>query len=114
MTTSRRSRFPYLDGPLNEDDTHALTQVFKALANPTRLALLHAMHAAGEISPSDLAEQVGSSPQAVSNHLQRLADQGIVSARRDGQRVLYKIIDPCVPGLMNLGVCLVQPRARAT
>lgn len=114
MPTTRRSPFPYLDGPLQERDTHALTQVFKALANPSRLALLHAIHLAGEISPSDLAEQIGVSPQAVSNHLQRLGDQGIVGARREGQRVLYNIIDPCVPGLMNLGVCLVQPRSRAT
>mgnify|MGYP000333049702 CR=1 FL=1 len=114
MANTRRSPFPYLDGPLPPRDAEALMQVFKALANPTRLLLLHAIHRAGEISPSDLAEQIGASPQAVSNHLQRLADQGIVGTRREGQRVLYNIIDPCVPGLMNLGVCLVQPRPQAT
>ena len=67
-------------------------------------------HLAGEVSPSDIAEDIGASQQTVSNQLQRLADQRIVHARRDGQRVLYRIIDPCVPGLMDLGVCLLSQR----
>ena len=62
------------------------------------------------VSPSDIADATGSSQQAVSDQLQRLADQRIVHARRDGQRVLYRIIDPCVPGLMDLGVCLFSQR----
>lgn len=85
-----------------------LAQLFKVLANDNRLQILHAIHLAGEISPSEIAEAVGASQQAVSNQLQRLADQRILHARRDGQRVLYPIINPCVPGLMNLGVCLTS------
>ncbi len=80
------------------------------IGEPTRLRILHAIHLAGEVSPSDIAEAVGASQQTVSNQLQRLADQRIVHARRDGQRVLYRIINPCVPGLMDLGVCLLDQR----
>lgn len=94
-------------------DTSAddLAQLFKVLANDNRLRILHAIHLAGEVSPSDIAEAIGASQQAVSNQLQRLADQRIVHARRDGQRVLYRIIDPCVPGLMDLAVCLISQRS---
>jgi DNA-binding transcriptional ArsR family regulator len=87
-----------------------LAQLFKVLANDNRLRILHAIHLGGEVSPSDIADAIGASQQAVSNQLQRLADQRIVLARRDGQRVLYRIIDPCVPGLMDLGVCLISQR----
>jgi len=87
-----------------------LAQLFKVLANDNRLRMLHAIHRAGELSVSDIAQEVSASQQAVSNQLQRLVDQRIVHARRDGQRVLYKIIDPCVPGLMDLGVCLISQR----
>lgn len=87
-----------------------LALLFKVLANDNRLRMLHAIHLAGELSTSDIADAIGASQQAVSNQLQRLADQRIVHARRDGQRVLYKIIDPCVPGLMDLGACLVEQR----
>jgi DNA-binding transcriptional ArsR family regulator len=50
--------------------------------------------------------------QAVSNQLQRLTDQGILVARRDGNRSYYRIIDPCVPDLLELGICLVEESQR--
>ena len=104
-------RFPHLAGELMADaPAGELAQLFKILANDNRLQILHAIHLAGEIGTSEIAERTGASQQAVSNQLQRLADQRIVHARRDGQRVLYRIIDPCVPGLMDLGVCLLAQR----
>ena len=98
-----------LDEPLVGD----LAALFKVLANDNRLRILHAVHRAGELSVSDIANEIGASQQAVSNQLQRLVDQRIVHSRRDGQRILYRIIDPCVPGLMDLGVCLISERPSA-
>ena len=115
MANTRKDRFPHLTGDLLPEQTAAgLAELFKVLANDGRLRILHSIHLAGEISPSDIAEQVDASQQAVSNQLQRLADQRIVHARREGQRVLYRIIDPCIPGLMDLGVCLLSERDRRT
>lgn len=111
MSTSRKDPFPHLQGELMADASATdLAHLFKVLANDGRLRILHAIHRAGELSPSDIADSIGASQQAVSNQLQRLADQRIVHARREGQRVLYRIIDPCVPGLMDLGVCLLAQR----
>ena len=109
-----KSQFPHLDGPLlTEPVSLDLAALFKVLANDNRLRMLHAVHRAGELSVGDIAAEVGASQQAVSNQLQRLVDQRILHSRRDGQRVLYRIIDPCVPGLMDLGVCLVSERPGA-
>ncbi len=111
MSPSRKDPFPHLRGDVMADASAGdLAQLFKVLANDNRLRILHVIHLAGEVSTSDIAEAIGASQQAVSNQLQRLADQRIVHARRDGQRVLYRIIDPCVPGLMDLGVCLISQR----
>lgn len=113
MAKTRTAKFPHLEGDLLTDvSAVGLAELFKVLANDNRLRILHAIHLAGEVSPSQIAETVGASQQAVSNQLQRLADQRIVHARRDGQRVLYRIIDPCVPGLMDLAVCLLSERTR--
>ena len=104
-------KFPHLDGALLEAPAAGdLAALFKVLANDNRLRILHAVHRAGEMSVSDIANEVGATQQAVSNQLQRLLDQRILHSRRDGQRVLYRIIDPCVPGLMDLGVCLISER----
>lgn len=108
MPDARSPAFPHLDH--DTVDATALADLFKVLANDNRLRILHAIHRAGEISTSDIAATIGASQQSVSNQLQRLADQQVVASRRDGQRVLYRIVDPCVPGLMDLGVCLLDQR----
>jgi DNA-binding transcriptional ArsR family regulator len=90
-----------------------LVVLFKVLGNDTRLRLLHALHRKGSVSVGELAEQVGMRPQAVSNQLQRLADRGIVAARRDGTRIFYSIADPCVPSVLDLALCLTEETAVA-
>src|SRR3954466_2919750 len=85
-----------------------LEELFKALANDTRLRLLHALARAGELCVSDLCEAVGMSAQAVSNQLQRRADRGILGSRRQGNNVYYRITNPCVTDLLDRGLCLIE------
>lgn len=92
----------------------SLQRLFKVLANDSRLRLLHALVQAGELCVSGLAEKVGMTQQAVSNQLRRLSDAGILASRREGLRVYYTIVDPCVPNLLDQALCLVEdsPRRR--
>ncbi len=85
-----------------------LAAVFKVLANDTRLRLLHALVRADEMCVTDLAAAVGMKPQAVSNQLQRLSDLGILSSRRDGNNIYYRVVDICVSGLLEQGWCLMD------
>jgi DNA-binding transcriptional ArsR family regulator len=85
-----------------------LAAVFKVLANDTRLRLLHALVRADEIGVTDLAAAVAMKPQAVSNQLQRLSDLGILACRREGKRILYRVVDPCVMTLLDQGLCLME------
>lgn len=87
-----------------------LVGLFKVLANEGRLRLLHALRAEEELCVTALAEEVSMSVQAVSNQLQRLVAGKIVSARREGTFIHYRIADPCVMWLMDLGSCLVHQR----
>ncbi len=85
-----------------------LMNVFKVLANDTRLRLLHALTRAGELAVGDLAAAVAMKPQAVSNQLQRLVDRGILGSRRAGTSIIYRIVDPCVISLLDQGLCLSE------
>ena len=96
---------------LTPDQAADVVGLFKVLANDSRLRLIHALERAGELCVGDLAEEVGMRPQAVSNQLQRLADRRIVAARRDGNNVYYRIADPCVRSLLDLGLCLIEEAA---
>lgn len=93
---------------LDLEEASELEDLFKVLANDTRLRLLHALARAGELCVTDLAAALGMKPQAVSNQLQRLTDRGILAARRSGNNVQYRIVDPCVPALLAQGLCLVE------
>ena len=97
---------------LGQDQADELVRLYKILASDTRLRLLHALERSGELSVTDLAAEVGMKPQAVSNQLQRLADLRIVASRREGSRLFYRIADPCVTGLIDLGMCLLEETGR--
>ena len=92
--------------PLDPTSAAGVAALFKVLASDTRLRLVHALHRGGEVRVTDLAAEVAMSQQAVSNQLQRLVDQRIVAARRDGNNIYYRIVDGCVPRLLELGWCL--------
>jgi len=83
-------------------------RLFKVLANDTRLRLLHALARDSVLCVSDLCAAVGMRPQAVSNQLRRLAEQGIVESSRNGSQAMYRITDPCVPELLDRGLCLLE------
>lgn len=85
-----------------------LAAVFKVLANDTRLRLLHALVRAEQLCVTDLASSLGMKPQAVSNQLQRLSDLGILSSRREGTTIFYRLEDRCVQGMLEQGWCLME------
>lgn len=98
---------------LSPHEAAGIAGLFKVLANDTRLRLLHALTRGSEVRVSDLATEIGMTQQAVSNQLQRLVDQRIVATRRDGNSIYYRIVDACIPALLELGWCLLDTTADA-
>lgn len=93
---------------LSREQAAGLAEVFKVLSGETRLIMLHALAKEPELSVNELAEKANLKPQAVSNHLQRLVDQGILDRRREGVQIFYRVIDPCVMDLLEQGLCLTE------
>lgn len=77
-----------------------LAAVAKALGHAHRLELLEHL-AQGERSVEALAAKSGISVANASQHLQQLRRTGLASARRDGKRVLYRLTDDAVVGLLG-------------
>lgn len=93
---------------LNEEQAVSLENTFKILANSSRVRILHALVIKKEMCVSDLAQLLNLNTTAVSNQLQRLADRGIVISRRDGLKIIYRILDPCAISVMNYAWCLTK------
>ncbi len=66
------------------------TKVFRALADPSRRAIYEAL-APGEAAVKDLTARFAISQPAVSQHLAALKAAGLVSARREGRQVYYRV-----------------------
>jgi DNA-binding transcriptional ArsR family regulator len=77
-----------------------VVDVLKALAEPTRLRLVWTL-AQREHSVGELAELVGAQVAAVSQHLARLRDAGLVTSRRDGTRIFYRAAAPHLAALLE-------------
>jgi ArsR family transcriptional regulator, virulence genes transcriptional regulator len=67
--------------------------ILRAIANERRLMILCKLVEWGEANVGTLAEAVGLSPSALSQHLAKMRDEGIVTSRRESQTIWYRIAD---------------------
>jgi DNA-binding transcriptional ArsR family regulator len=76
--------------------------LLKLLANESRLLILCRLAMALEMSVNDLAEAVGLSQSALSQHLAKMREEGLLTTRREAQTVFYRIADPNAARLLAL------------
>lgn len=79
--------------PLNAEQCICITvhpTALKALADPRRFEIVEFL-AGGERSVSEIVKHIGIDQSGVSRHLQHLQGAGLLDARRDGQRRLYRL-----------------------
>ncbi len=84
---THQPRVPELSQKLEKD----LVQVFKLLADETRLKILFFLGREKELHVSALCERLGQSQPAVSHHLALLRVAGLIEPRRDGKHNFYSI-----------------------
>lgn len=77
-----------------------VADILSALANARRLLILCKLVEAGEATVGSLAEEVSLSQSALSQHLARMREEGIVAFRRDAQTLWYRIADHRVESLL--------------
>lgn len=99
----------------SQNDATSCAAKLKALADPTRLAVIEALMK-GPRHVGDLVELIGVEQSLLSHHLRVLRDIGLLRADRDGKAVLYSLA-PGVEGApaektIRLGCCQLSfPRS---
>lgn len=91
------------DHPLDDQLTSQLAEIFKALADPTRVRMLHALSHA-ELCVGDLAAVLEMTESAVSHQLRLLRSLRVVRSRRDGKQVYYALDDEHVARLFQISL----------
>lgn len=90
--------FAALDDP---EVIRARARQFAVLSDPTRLALLTCIKAAGPVSVSDLAAATGIKDTAVSQTLRYLRATQVVTTERDGRVIRYQLASSPIAALLT-------------
>ncbi len=75
--------------------------VFQALSNPTRIAILEVLQA-GELSAGAIQERLGIEQANLSQHLAILRSRQIVVNRKDGNQVFYSLRNPVLSEVLDI------------
>ena len=87
----------------NEEDINLAARSMKAMAHPLRLKILCLLSSStAEVSVHEIVTNVGTSQSNISQHLSILRDKGILVARKDANKVFYKVSDPKITKLIGL------------
>nr|WP_166178712.1 metalloregulator ArsR/SmtB family transcription factor [Altererythrobacter segetis] len=95
-----------MDVPIALDDLTGnaaeAAELLRALSSAPRLLVMCHLAASGELSPGELAERIGLSQSALSQHLTKLREQDLVAYRRESQSLRYRVADPKALRLLQL------------
>ena len=96
--------------PADPEGRRLVAKFFRALGDPTRLALLE-FCASGERQGTECVRHVQLSQGRVATHLACLVTCGLLTVRREGRSALYSIRDPRELELLRLSQALVAEQA---
>lgn len=88
--------------PLDDQTTHDLVQLFKLLADETRVRILHYLLQSEEINVRSLCQLLEQSQPAVSHHLALLRQAGLIQCRREGKHNFYHLVPNRFSGYADL------------
>ncbi len=91
-----------LDLAAFEANATEVADLLRALGNERRLMMLCKLVENGEMAVGALAETVDLSQSALSQHLAKMRESGIVTSRRDGQAIWYRLADPRISELISV------------
>lgn len=89
------------DLALFEANATAVADMLRAIANERRLMILCKLAEWGEANVGTLADAVGLSQSALSQHLARMRTEGILTYRREAQTLYYRVADPRIVHLLG-------------
>ena len=85
--------------PLAVHERDQLAAQFKALADPTRIAIINSLASADEVCVCNLTERFDLSQPTISHHLKILRDAGLVESSRRGTWAYYRLVPESIEAL---------------
>jgi ArsR family transcriptional regulator len=87
--------------PLAVHERDQLAAQFKALADPTRVAIINSLSAADEVCVCNLTDAFELSQPTISHHLKILREAGLVESTRRGTWAYYRLVPESIDALRS-------------
>ena len=86
-------------------------EVLKSISHPARLMMVE-MLAEKELCVCEINEAIEADHSTISKHLSILKKAGVVSDRKEGLKVYYKLEVPCIMKFISCITSVVESRAK--
>jgi len=86
---------------LSENTIQDICNLLKILSEPARLKIILALNE-GELCVNHIVEAINGNQSAVSHQLRVLKDNKVIKSRRQGQSIVYSLIDEHIMQIVNL------------
>lgn len=97
-----KAKVASLQKQLNDEFIIGTSQIFKILADDTRLKIAYALTKEKELCVCDIANVIGASTATASHHLRTLKKQGLAQYRKEGKLAFYRLDDHHVKALIQM------------
>jgi len=91
-------------GKIDKTDFQDMAQIFKVLADQTRLKIAYALCDEDELCVCDVSNIIGSTMATASHHLRLLRNMGIAKYRKEGKLVFYSLEDQQLKQMIRLAI----------
>ena len=88
----------------SSDSFKSMSKILALAGSEVRLKILFLLNIENELCPCDIADILEMSVPAVSQHIRKMKDAGIITSRRDGQTLYYSLVkneDHVLNGIFN-------------
>lgn len=76
----------------SSESINSIGKVLALTGNETRLKILFLLNQEGELCPCDFSDILEMSVPAISQHIRKMKDAGLITSRRDGQTLYYSLV----------------------
>jgi ArsR family transcriptional regulator len=89
------------------EEAEIRSRIIKAMSHPVRLMIIEVLKE-GELSFSKINEMFKSDKSTVSKHLLVLKESGIVSSKKSGSDMIYKLEVPCITDFFGCVTAVIE------
>ncbi len=93
------------------EDAEIRAKIIKSMAHPVRLMVIEFLKS-GDQSFSDIFDLFELDKSTVSKHLLVLKESGIVSSRKNGADMIYKLVVPCVTDFFSCVTAVIESNVK--